>query len=81
MIVDIFSEDPASNFSPCQKMVDTILSIHKTKGSCEQEDLLSHNFSQEEIDRYWKMANLFAHLDLQEDFNGKNFFRHKKHPR
>ncbi len=68
MIIDILSEDSTSNFSSCQKMVEAVLSIRKAKGTCEQKDLLSHDFSLEEIDRFWGAANFFTQFDLQEDF-------------
>lgn len=71
MIIDILSEDSTSNLSSCQKMVEAVLSIRKTKGTCEQEYLLSHNFSREEIDRFWDAANFFVQFDLQEDFEWK----------
>jgi hypothetical protein len=68
MIIDILSEDSTSNFSSCQRMVEAVLSIRKTKGACERGDLLSHAFSPEEIDRFWDAANFFTQFDLQEDF-------------
>lgn len=68
MIIDILSEDSTSNFSSCQKMVEAVLSIRKTMGTCKREDLLSYAFSPEEIDRFWDAANFFTQFDLQENF-------------
>lgn len=66
IIVDVLSQDSCAGFSPCQKMAIAIAATMKAKGKCKPKDLLAQNFSHEEIERCWDIAQCFARFDMAE---------------
>jgi len=63
IVVDLISDNENRKFAPAGRMAEAIVKIRKEQGGCLPQDLLEHNFTNEEITEHWEMANSLADLE------------------
>jgi hypothetical protein len=65
MIVDIRTDNPDHNFTPCQRMANAIIDCVRKNGGCLPQDLLPLGFTRQETLDCWHMANAMAAVELK----------------
>lgn len=63
LIVSVQGDDGI--FAPCcERMATVIVEILKEHGECRRNDLRRYGFTDEEIERHWRMAYALAKVEL-----------------
>ena len=63
-VVDLVSTGSEGKFGPAERMATAIVELYREQGGCLPQDLLTKGFSNDEIVRYWAMANALAKIEL-----------------
>jgi len=63
-IADLVVDNDELRYGVYQRMTTAIIETVRKAGGCGPQDLIGQGFTDEEIERYWKMSKALASIEL-----------------